>query len=222
MKDLDFTLDYMENARFNYIYGPIVAHLDSPFSNTELLCLAMIYHKFALENGPRAKFITQKQLGNILEHMFYVTDREINISIVSKISYDPDCVDPKFSSDRHVSLPSFIRMFAIYFSKDMEKRMKFAFGIYDEHDRGFLDREQVVKFVDKFFHGDDEDEVFELRADMVEMIFTKFDLDKDMLITIDEYSEVVQKHPLMMEFLGTIFPTQSQLDTVSHCVNLLT
>ncbi|KAL7735436.1 hypothetical protein ACLKA6_019551 [Drosophila palustris] len=221
MKDLDLTLDYMENARFNYIYGPIITHLDSPFTNTELLCLSMIYHKFALENGPRAKFITQMQLGGILEHMFNVSDREINIAIVSRISHDPECVDPKFSSDRHVSLTSFIRMFSIYFSKDLEKRMAFVFGIYDENDRGYLDREQVVKLVKKFFHGEDEDEIHELRADMVEMLFSKFDIDKDMLISMEEYTDVVRKQPMMMEFLGRIFPTQSQLETVSHCVNLL-
>ncbi|XP_034478161.1 EF-hand calcium-binding domain-containing protein 1-like [Drosophila innubila] len=221
MRDLDLTLDYMENARFNYIYGPIIAHLDTAFTNTELLCLSMIYHKFALMNGPRAKYITQMQLGNILEHMFNVSDRDFNVAIVSRISFDPECVDPKYTADGHVSLSSFIRMFTIYFSKDLEKRMNFVFGIYDEHDRGYLDREQVVKYVNKFFYSDDEDEVQELRADMVEMIFSKFDLDKDMLISMDEYMDVVRKQPMMMEFLGRIFPTESQLDTVSHCVNLL-
>ncbi|KAH8394927.1 hypothetical protein KR222_010995 [Zaprionus bogoriensis] len=220
MKDLDLTLDYMENARFNYTYGPMIARMDSPFSVTERLCLSMIYHKFALENGPRAKFITQMQLGNILELMFHVSDRDINISIVSRISYDPECTDPKFSPDRHCSLASFIRMFAIYFSKDLEKRMQFVFNIYDEHNRGYLDRDQVIRFVQKFFSGEDEDELQELRADMVELIFAKFDVDKDLNISLEEYSDVVRKQPTIMEFLGTVFPPQRQLETVRMCVNL--
>ncbi|KAH8396935.1 hypothetical protein KR215_006423 [Drosophila sulfurigaster] len=221
MKDLDLTLDYMENARFNYIFGPIITRLESPFTNTELLCLSMIYHKFALENGPRSKFITRVQLGNILELFFHVSDRDINVSIVQRISQDPECVDPKFSSDRHCSLPSFIRLFAIYFSKDLEKRMHFVFSIYDTTDRGYLDREQVVRFVSKFFDGDDEDELHELRGDMVEMIFSKFDLDKDLFISIEEYSDCVRKQPMMMEFLGKVFPSNSQLEAVRHCVNIL-
>ncbi|KAH8370105.1 hypothetical protein KR093_002189 [Drosophila rubida] len=219
MKDLDLTLDYMENARFNYIYGPIIAHLESPFTTTELLCLSMIYHKFALENGPRAKFITRTQLSNVLELFFHVSDRDINVSIVQRISQDHECTDPKFSSDRHCSLQSFIRLFSIYFSKDLEKQMNFVFSIYDTTDRGYLDRDQVVRFVRKFFDGDDEDELHELRGDMVEMIFSKIDIDKDLLISIEEYSDCVRKQPMMMEFLGKVFPSQSQIDAVRLCVN---
>ncbi|KAH8261638.1 hypothetical protein KR044_012750 [Drosophila immigrans] len=221
MKDLDLTLDYMENARFNYIFGPIVAHMESPFTTTELLCLAMIYHKFALHNGPRSKYITRMQLSNILELFFHISDRDINVSIVQRISMDPEYVDSRFSSDRHCSLPSFIRLFTIYFSNDLEKRMNFVFSIYDIRDRGYLDRDQVVRFVTKFFDGDDEDELHELRGDMVEMIFAKFDIDKDLTISAEEYADCVRKQPMMMEFLGKVFPSKTQLDAVRHCVNIL-
>ncbi|EDW61548.1 calaxin [Drosophila virilis] len=223
MKDLDLTLDYMENARFNYTYGPLITHMqmESPFTRTELLCLSMVYHKFALGNGPKAKFITLMQLSNILELMFNVTDREINRRIVARISYDPDYTDPKSSSERHCSLASFIRLFSIYFSTDLEKRMQFVFSIYDENDRGYLEREDVVFFVEKFFDGDDEDEIFELRTDMLEVLFAKFDIDKDMHISFEEYCEVVRMQPHLMEFLGMVYPTQDQLDSVRLCVNVL-
>lgn len=56
--------------------------------------------------------------------------------------------------------------------------------------------------------------------DMVDMIFTKFDLDKDLIITLEEYSEVVRKQPDIIEFLGVVFPPQRQLDTVRMCANL--
>lgn len=52
------------------------------------------------------------------------------------------------------------------------------------------------------------------------MIFTKFDLDKDLIITLEEYSDVVRKQPEIMEFLGVVFPPQRQLDTVRVCANL--
>ncbi|XP_064542292.1 calaxin [Drosophila montana] len=223
MKDLDLTLDYMENARFNYTYGPLITHMEmeSPFTRAELLCLSMVYHKFTLKNGPRARFLTLMQLSNILELMFTVTDREINRRIVARISYDPDCTDPKYASDRHCSLASFIRLFSIYFSTDLEQRMQFVFSIYDENDRGFLGREDVVYFVEKFFTGDDEDEIFELRADMIEVLFAKFDVDKDMIITFEEYCDVVRLQPGLMEFLGKVYPTQDQLDSVRLCVNVL-
>lgn len=59
-----------------------------------------------------------------------------------------------------------------------------------------------------------------LLQDMVDMIFSKFDLDKDLVISLEEYSEVVRKQPLILEFLGTIFPAQGQLDVVRMCANL--
>lgn len=131
MKDLDLTLDYMGNSRFNYTYGPQISRMENLFSKTELLCLAMIYNKFALQNGPRAKFITDMQLGTILELMFNVMDRDIKASIVARVSYDPECSDTQYTLDRRCNLNSFIRMFAIYFSTDLEKRMQFVFSVSD-------------------------------------------------------------------------------------------
>lgn len=56
---------------------------------------------------------------------------------------------------------------------------------------------------------------------MLEIIFLKFDIDKDMNISYEEYVNVVRKQPQMMEFLGVIFPSLVQLDVVAHCVNLM-
>lgn len=131
MKDLDLTMDYMENARFNYTYGPQVNRMEAIFPKTELLCLAMIYNKFTLQNGQREKFITRAQLATILELMFHVRDLEIKSRIVACISWDPDCKDPDFSYEHHCTLNSFIKMFAIYFSTDLEKRIHFVFSVSD-------------------------------------------------------------------------------------------
>lgn len=106
MKDLDLTLDY-----------------------TQLLCISMVYHKFALQNGPKAKYITLVQLSKILELLFHVTDREINRRVVSRIAFDSESSDPKYSGERHCSLASFIKMFAIYFSTNLEKKMHFVFSV---------------------------------------------------------------------------------------------
>ncbi|XP_017866457.1 PREDICTED: uncharacterized protein LOC108616033 [Drosophila arizonae] len=220
MKDLDLTLDCMENARFNFIYGSIVTHVESPFSETELLCLAMIYHKFVLSNGPKAKYMTHRQLGNFIMQMFRVTDTDINGRVVAVVSDDPECTDPKFSQDRHCTLPSFVKMFTTYFVSDLEERMIFVYSIYDENRLGYLNREHVMRFVEKFFVGEDEDEQIEMRTDMLELIFIKFDLDKDLQISFDEYAEIVRKQPVLLEFLGTVFPSKVQLNTVALCVNL--
>lgn len=55
---------------------------------------------------------------------------------------------------------------------------------------------------------------------MRELIFQKFDLDKDTFISFDEYTGIVRKHPALMEFLGTVFPSPQTLNVIGHCLNL--
>ncbi|KAM8714266.1 hypothetical protein ACLKA7_014406 [Drosophila subpalustris] len=222
MKDLDLTLDYMENARFNYVYGSAVARMESSvFTKLELLCISMIYHKFVLQNGPRSRYMSLMQLSKFLQLVFQITDQRINRRIVFLISDDPDCTDPKFSHDHHCTLNSFIRMFSIYFSGDMEVRTRFAFSVYDEESVGYLNREQVMRFVDEFFKGDDEDEIMEMRADMLELLFIKFDKDKDMFISYEEYCDCVREQPELLEFLGVVFPSKVQMNVIEICSNLI-
>ncbi|KAH8396512.1 hypothetical protein KR215_000023 [Drosophila sulfurigaster] len=223
MKDLDLTLDYMENARFNYVYGTAVARMEaSIFSTLEKLCISMIYHKFVLREGPRTRYMTVQQLSGFIRMMFKITDPRINHRIVKTISDDPNCVDPKFHPDRHCTLNSFIKMLAIYFSNDLDRRMRFVFSVYDEDGYGFMNRETVMRYIDAFFTGDDEDEIFEMRADMLELLFQKFDKDKDLLISFEEYCDTVRKQPELLEFLGTVFPSKNDLDVVGLCCNLHT
>lgn len=99
-------------------------------------------------------------------------------------------------------------------------------------------------FVDVFFEGNDEDEAFECRAvknqiyyiyiyiyllillsyfilqDMRELIFQKFDADKDTFISYDEYCTVVRQTPALLEFLGVVRPSATQMNVIMHCINL--
>ncbi|KAH8394926.1 hypothetical protein KR222_010992 [Zaprionus bogoriensis] len=223
MKDLDLTLDYRENARFNYIYGTAILRLERAlFSETELLCITMIYHKFVIQNGMKAKFVTTRQLHNLILVVFRITDMRIRSRVVKAICYDPSCKDPAYSPIHHCTLDSFVRMISIYFSTDMELRMRFAFSVYDEHSTGYLTREQVMQYIEVFFEGEDDDELMELRSDMLEIIFAKFDLDKDLTISYEEYASIVYKQPKMLEFLGNVFPSDVQLNVIAHCFNLWT
>lgn len=123
-------MDNMENSRFNCLYGPLVSHMESKmFTETELLCIAMIYHKFSLQGGKKSKYMSNLQLSKCLIQLFKITDKRINARIVKTIAYDPDCDDPKYSPNFDCTLSSFIRMFTIYFSRDLEERMKFVFSV---------------------------------------------------------------------------------------------
>lgn len=120
----------MDNSRFNYVYGQLVSTMDTTlFSRTKLLCIAMVFNKFVMQNGPGAKYMTVIQLSRILRVMFKISSERINDRIVRTICYDTDCRDSGFSAETHCALDSFIKLFTIYFSGDMEQRMKFVFDV---------------------------------------------------------------------------------------------
>lgn len=54
---------------------------------------------------------------------------------------------------------------------------------------------------------------------MTEFIMKKFDVDKDGVISFEDYSSVVIKQPILVEFLGWLFPSRYDLDLMSHVIN---
>lgn len=58
--------------------------------------------------------------------------------------------------------------------------------------------------------------------DMLEYIFNKFDVDKDGVISYEEYYEIVCNQPVLLEFLGQIFPDLSDMTAIAYCTNMST
>lgn len=186
MKDLDQSIDTLENARFNWLYANEITQMskDSIFSLSELISIVMVYHKMVLVNGAKAKFMTIPQLAALMEDLFEITDRELITSIVFRVGHNPGYTHPEFFPDRHVNLQSFVKLFTIYFTRDLELKMEFAFSVrcnllfkinvnlkeflnislqvYDKGDNKMLNGEEGGFYIKKFFEGEDEDEALEL------------------------------------------------------------
>lgn len=56
---------------------------------------------------------------------------------------------------------------------------------------------------------------------MLDLLFKKFDIDRDGVISFEDYSTVVRQQPLLLEFLGSCLPEVSNLTTVAYCSNIL-
>lgn len=54
---------------------------------------------------------------------------------------------------------------------------------------------------------------------MTEFIMKKFDIDKDGVISFEDYSSVVSQQPILVEFLGWLFPSRNDKDLMAHCIN---
>ncbi|KAH8383898.1 hypothetical protein KR009_011129 [Drosophila setifemur] len=212
MANLDATIDNMENSRFIAIYGGLIKEMvaNSELSQTDITCLLMIYYKFVKVNQSAVKQMTKKQFYQIFLVLFNVANVQVIERTLFAITKDIKYVSPQ----------AWIQLFNLYITKDINVRMRFAFNVYDTKGTGVIDREQVGVACEKFFHGDDEDEINELRADMTEFLMKKFDLDKDGVISYEDYSTVVSQQPTLVEFLGWLFPSRNDTDLMAHCINL--
>ncbi|XP_044250693.1 calaxin [Drosophila takahashii] len=212
MENLDATIDNMENSRFAALYGSLIKELaaTSEMSQTDITCLLVVYYKFSKANGPQCKKMTKKQFYQIFLVLFNVANVQVIERTLLAITKDTKYVSPQ----------AWIQLFTLYTTKDIHVRMKFAFEVYDTKGTGVIDREQVGVACEKFFYGEDEDEINELKADMTEFLMKKFDLDKDGVISYEDYSTVVEQQPILVEFLGWLFPSKEDKDLMAHCINL--
>lgn len=56
---------------------------------------------------------------------------------------------------------------------------------------------------------------------MVELLFRKFDVDRDGFISYEDYAAVVTKQPMLLEFLGQCFPNVDGMTVIAYCANIL-
>ncbi|XP_037951179.1 EF-hand calcium-binding domain-containing protein 1-like [Teleopsis dalmanni] len=214
MNKLDQTLDDVQNTRFDSTYHDFLAYMvkQSAFTSEEVRCILMVYHKYVLANGPKAKNMTRKQFFHLFLVIFHIYDLQIIERIILYLTSEQyKDVDPM----------SFVKLVSVFMTDKLEQRMRFAFQIYNVQGTGYLNREVVTQAVEKFFVGEDEDEVNELRSDMVELVFQKFDVDKDGVISYEDYSSVVSKQPLLVCFLGECLPAKRTQQCIAVCANII-
>ncbi|KAH8318910.1 hypothetical protein KR074_011784, partial [Drosophila pseudoananassae] len=204
---LDLTLNDRHNLRFQSVYGSLVPQIARlvPFNESEVTCILMIYYKYSLQNGPTARRITSSQLVNIVIGFQQLYDMDVVHRIVTLIC----------GGRKQVTPMEFVNYITIIMTRDMEQKMNFAFMVYDKNGMG-INRELISVAVERFFPGDD-DEVLEMRLDMVEFLLLKFDEDQDGVITYEEYSKVVRHQPHLLEFLGPIFPSDEARLVIAYC-----
>ncbi|KAH8291762.1 hypothetical protein KR054_000228 [Drosophila jambulina] len=203
---LDFTMNDRHNLRFQSLYGALVPQIarQVSFTEPEVSCLLLIYYKYSLQNGPTARRITNVQFGKIVMGFQQLYDMDVVDRIISLITGDR----------KHVTPLEFIQYMSIIMTCDIERKIEFAYMVYDKLGMG-INREIISHAVEKFFPGDD-DEVLEMRLDMVEFLVIKFDQDQDGIITFDEYKRIVLQQPILLEFLGPIFPSTEVHQVIAY------
>ncbi|XP_022221290.1 uncharacterized protein LOC111073320 [Drosophila obscura] len=212
MNRIDASMDDMANNKFLTLYNSVIKSYaaSTDFSYNEVVCLLIVYYKFSLVNVPASRLMTTNQLYGLFLVLFQIFDVSIIDRILINITQDARTVSPD----------AWMQLFSVFLSRNLHDRMRFAYSVYTSAGTQILNRETVAIAVEKFFVGEDDDEVQELRADMVEFLFNKFDIDKDGIISFDEYSETVSRQPELMEFLGQVYPDDNDNTLIAYCNNI--
>lgn len=116
------------NQRFQSVYGGLVPQIARlvPFNDSEVTCILMIYYKYSLQNGPSARRITSSQFVNIVIGFQQLYDMDVVDRIVTLIA----------GGRKHVTPMEFVNYMTILMSRDMERKMEFAYmvmGMYTIH-----------------------------------------------------------------------------------------
>ncbi|XP_034663436.1 uncharacterized protein LOC117898289 [Drosophila subobscura] len=212
MNRIDASMDDMANNKFLTLYSSVIKSYaaSTDFSYNEVVCLLIVYYKFSLSNGPSSRMMTTNQLYGLFLVLFQIFDVSIIDRILVNITQDARTVSPD----------AWMQLFSVFLSRNLQERMRFAYNVYTSAGTQVLNRETVTLAVEKFFVGEDEDEVQELRADMCEFLFNKFDTDKDGVISFEEYAEIVNRQPGLLEFLGQIYPDDNDKTLIAYCNNI--
>lgn len=122
MNKLDATLDDVQNTRFRNIYHDLIKQVSktTQFSEMEVQSILLVYHKFVLANGPKAKTMSKKQFNNLFLVLFKIYDLQIIERILMHITLDlKKDVDPN----------AWVKLFSVFMSNKLDQKIKFTFQV---------------------------------------------------------------------------------------------
>lgn len=119
MNRIDLTMDDMANTKFLTMYSGLIKSLtaSTDFSSNEVVCLLIVFYKYALNNKNR--MMSTHQLYNLFLVIFGIFD----VSIIDRISMNIT------QDGRSISPEAWMRLFSVFFTGNLQERMKFAYNV---------------------------------------------------------------------------------------------
>ncbi|KAF2892733.1 hypothetical protein ILUMI_13439 [Ignelater luminosus] len=196
---LDESLDTMEETRFKRKYVDLIHKLSKElhFTREELESLVVIYYKLLRANNTDRKEITKNEVKDILHDTFDITDTKMAGYIICKLDKRPG---PNFSME------NWLRSMSLYLRGTFDEQIKFCFEVYDIMSKGVLDPRMLMHLMSGSLLGEHDD--MEVLKDLVECVTKKMDLDRDGVISLEDFRQVIVEEPLLLECFGQCLPTR--------------
>lgn len=121
MNRIDLTMDDMANNKFLTTYSALIKYYtqNTEFTQTEVVCLLIVYYKFVRMNGPSAKQMYKKQMYNLFLVMFRIFDIQIIERILLNLTLDVTYISPE----------AWMHLFSIFTTKNLNERIQFAYKV---------------------------------------------------------------------------------------------
>lgn len=213
MPHFDRTCDSTEEWTFLNFHKEILKQPEPGwrFNRNELHEIAVIYFKLQRDAGCDVKQeLPSKFFSNVLHKAFGMADDALIERIFSAL-------DGITSS---VPLKNWINAMSLFLRGSLKQKIKFCFMVYDISGKNEIRREHMVNLMRKFVFKHQDEDVEEAVKDFVDIVIKKIDLDKDGIISFEDYSASVLKDPMLLECFGQCLPDRKHvhafLTTFTH------
>lgn len=198
---LDESLPLNEEVRFKMKNRGVIKQLvkSTHFTKTELEFFVVIYYKI-WKTREGYEGMSRMQLQDVLHESLQLTDYRILDNILAVFTdKGPRPI---------VSVTNWANMCSLFLRGTIEEKIEYGFKVYTSVSmKPYLSRRSIWHLlVHSLIRESDEDE--EEVRDMVDMIIAKMDVDRDGVISFEDYRCTVMKNPFMLEVFGQILPTR--------------
>lgn len=197
----DRTCDSTEEWSFLNFHKDIIKNPDPlwRFNRDELNAIALIYFKLQRDAGVDIKQeLPAKSLGMVMHKAFGMADDTLMQRIFSAL--DQITIT--------VSLRKWIFAMSLFLRGSLEQKIKHCFKVYDITGKNELRREQMVQLMKSFVYKHHEEDVEEAVKDLTDIIIKKMDLDRDGIISFEDYRNSVIQEPMLLECMGQCLPNR--------------
>ncbi|KFB45381.1 AGAP001416-PA-like protein [Anopheles sinensis] len=206
--NLDATLDSAEEARFLSKMGGLVKRLArsggalARFSQRELELVLVLYYKLLKADPDGAGgLVSRQQLTTVLDTAFGITDT----ATVRRIHAALDG-----GTSAHVTPETWARLVALFVRGSLEERIRHCYAVYDTQRDGLIRRDQLMVLLRGCVRQ--EEGVEEAVKDLVDIVTTRLDLDRDGAISFEDFRQSVLQEPLLLECLGQALPDRRHVE----------
>lgn len=204
MSRYDRTCDSTEEWMFLNFHKEILKRPNPTwhFDRVELIEIAIIYYKLQRDASSDLKRnLPIKDFSSVLHKAFGMADNLLIERICTALG----------TVTSSVSLQTWLDAMSLFLRGTLKQKINHCFKVYDVSGKNMIRHAQVVKLMRKFVFKHQEEAVDEAVKDLVDIVIRKMDVDKDGIISHEDYLTTVLQEPLLLECFGQCLPDRTHV-----------